>query len=110
MGTGAKRKNLEHPEHLENSELEVMRAKIRKLEVTVRAKTEDEELRMIQNDQVDHIHHETQENDVRVFKLTPESGVDHGYDEAGVREAVSREYIRIDIALVSISFPGISFG
>ena len=91
MGTGAKRKNLEHPEHLENSELEVMRAKIRKLEVTVRAKTEDEELRMIKNDQVDH--HETQENDVRVFKLTLESGVDHGYDEAGVREAVSREHI-----------------
>ena len=36
--------------------------------------------------------------------------IDHGYDEAGVREAVSREYIRIDIALVSISFPGLSFG
>ena len=38
--------------------------------------------------------------------------IDHGYDEAGVREAVSREYIRIDIgiALLSISFPGISFG
>ena len=81
MGTGAKRKNLEHPEHLENSELEVMRAKIRKLEVTVRAKTEDEELRMIKNDQVDH--HEIQENDVRFYKLTPDSGVDHGYDEVG---------------------------
>ena len=49
----------------------VMRAKIRKLEVSVRAKTEDEELRMIKNDQVDH--HEIQENDVRFFKLTPES-------------------------------------
>ena len=70
--------------------------------------SKDEELQMFKNDQVDH--HETQENDVRFFKLTPESGVDHGYDEAGVREAVSREYIRIDIALVSISFPGISFG
>ena len=81
MGTGAKRKNLEHPEHLENSELEVMRAKIRKLEVTVRAKTEDEELRMIKNDQVDH--HEIQENDVRFYKLTPDSGVDHKYDEVG---------------------------
>ena len=25
--------------------------------------------------------------------------IDHGYDEAGVREAVSREYIRIDIGI-----------
>ena len=85
MATSAKRKNPEHLELLENSELEVMRAKIRKLEqknfeleATVKA---NEELQMIKNDQVDH--HEIQENDVRFFKLTPDSGVDHGYDEVG---------------------------
>ena len=45
MATNAKREN---PEHLENSELEVLRAKIRKLEqenfelkATVKAKTEE---------------------------------------------------------------------
>ena len=56
MATNAKREN---PEHLENSELEVLRTKIRKLEqenfelkVTVKAKTE--ELQMIRKNQLDH--------------------------------------------------------
>jgi len=61
MATNAKRKNPEHSDNPENSELEVMRAKIRKLEKTVKAKTE--ELQMFKNDQVDH-HHEAQENEV----------------------------------------------
>jgi len=77
MATNANRKNLEHPENLENSELEVMRAKIRKLEhknfeleATLKTNEEllmfkDEELQMIKNDQVGH--HETQENDVVDF-------------------------------------------
>ena len=64
MTTNAKRQSPEHSEDLENpetSELEVMRAKIRKLEATVKAK--DKELYRIKNDQVDH-HHESQENEV----------------------------------------------
>jgi len=36
MATNAKRKNPEHSDNPENSELEVMRARIRKLEKTVR--------------------------------------------------------------------------
>ena len=82
MATSAKRENPERPEHLElleNSELEVMRAKIRKLEqknfeleATVKTNEEllmfkDEELQMIKNDQVDLDHHEAQVNDVIDF-------------------------------------------
>ena len=71
MATNAKR---ESPENPEASELEVLRAKIRKLETTVKAKTEEllvkdeelmsktKELQMIKNDEVDH--HESQENEV----------------------------------------------
>ena len=78
MATNAKRKNPEHSDNPENSELEVMRARIRKLEKTVKAKTEEllmkdvkekelmskvKELQMFKNDHVDH-HHEAQENEV----------------------------------------------
>ena len=52
MATNAKRENPEH-QHPENSELEVMRAKVRKLEATVK------ELQVIKEDQVDH--HEVHE-------------------------------------------------
>ena len=77
MATSAKRKNPEHLEPLENSELEVMRAKIRKLEqknfeleAIVKANAEllnckDAELQMIKNNQVDHYEHK--ENDVVDF-------------------------------------------
>ena len=47
MATNAKRENPKH-QHPENSELEVMRAKVRKLEATVK------ELQVIKEDQVDH--------------------------------------------------------
>mgnify|MGYP001456868965 CR=1 FL=1 len=57
MATNAKR------ERPENSELEVMRAKIKKLEATLKANAE--ELQMIKNGQVDH--HEDQKNDVVDF-------------------------------------------
>ena len=56
MATNTKRGN---PDHVENSELEVMRAKIKKLEAKV------EELQRINNGQVDH--HEDQKNDVVDF-------------------------------------------
>ena len=56
MATNTKREN---PDHVENSELEVMRAKIKKLEAKV------EELQRINNGQVDH--HEDQKNDVVDF-------------------------------------------
>ena len=59
MATNAKR------ERPENSELEVMRAKIKKLEATLKANAE--ELQMIKNGQVDH--HEDQKNDVVDFLL-----------------------------------------
>ena len=62
MATNAKRESPERerpelPEHPENSELEVLRAKIRILEATVIAKTEellakDEELQMFKNDDI----------------------------------------------------------
>ena len=58
MATNTKRGN---PDHVENSELEVMRAKIKKLEAKV------EELQRINNGQVDH--HEDQKNDVVDFLL-----------------------------------------
>ena len=58
MATNTKRDN---PDHVENSELEVMRAKIKKLEAKV------EELQRINNGQVDH--HEDQKNDVVDFLL-----------------------------------------
>ena len=58
MATNTKRDN---PDHVENSELEVMRAKIKKLEAKV------EELQRINNGQVDH--HEDQKNDVMDFLL-----------------------------------------
>jgi len=47
MARNAKRENPQH-QHPENSELEVMRAKVRKLEATVK------ELQVIKEDQVDH--------------------------------------------------------
>ena len=51
----AKRGNPEHPEHLENSELEVMRAKIRKLEESLKESLiKNELLQVTKNDQVDH--------------------------------------------------------
>ena len=71
MATNAKRESRENPKA---SELEVLKAKIRKLETTVKAKTEElllkdeelmsktKELQMIKNDEVDH--HESQENEV----------------------------------------------
>ena len=70
MATNAKREN---PEHLENSELEVLRTKIRKLEqenfeLKATVKANPEELQMISNNQVDH--HETQETDVIDFLST----------------------------------------
>ena len=58
MATNTKRDN---PDHVENSELEVMRAKIKELEAKV------EELQRINNGQVDH--HEDQKNDVVDFLL-----------------------------------------
>ena len=73
MATNAKRKNLEH---LDPSEVEVMRDKIRKLEatldITVKAKDEKEkelmakieELQLFKNDQVDHENDESQVNEV----------------------------------------------
>jgi len=71
MAANAKRENSEHPDQLEHSKLDIMRAKIRKLEATVKANSEEllmfkhKELQMFKNDQVDH--HETQENDVVDF-------------------------------------------
>merc|ERR1712004_460904 len=70
MTTNAKRQSPEHLEDLENpetSELEFMRAKIRKLEATVKAMSEkllakDKELQVFKNDQVDQ--NEAQENEV----------------------------------------------
>ena len=67
MATNAKREN---PEHLENSELEVLRTKIRKLEqenfeLKATVSANPEELQIISNDQVGH--HETQETDVIDF-------------------------------------------
>ena len=70
MATNAKRKN---PENQENSELEVMRAKIRKLEqknfeleATVKA-NEQLLMQMTKKGEVDLDHHEVQENDVIDF-------------------------------------------
>ena len=70
MATNAKREN---PEHLENSELEVLRTKIRKLEqenfeLKATVSANPEELQIISNDQVGH--HETQETDVIDFLST----------------------------------------
>ena len=69
MATNAKRGL---PEYLETSMLEVLRAKIKKLEqknlkleAKVHLKATAEELQMISNDQVGH--HETQETDVIDF-------------------------------------------
>ena len=73
MATNAKGKNMEH---LDPSEVEVMRDKIRKLEatldITVKAKDEKEkelmakieELQLFKNDQVDHENDESQVNEV----------------------------------------------
>ena len=71
MATNAKREN---PEHLENSELEVLRAKIKKLEqknlefeATVKAKTE--ELQLIRKNQLDH--HESDKDKIEMRSSRP---------------------------------------
>ena len=66
MATNAKRKNLEH---LDPSEVEVMRDKIRKLEATLDITVKElmskiEELHLFKNDQVDHENDESQVNEV----------------------------------------------